>query len=125
MRAEPKSVYHASTLAGMTAALGRAAAKAGEREEARQAFLHAADITRGYAESYPGQIYNQACYLALAIPLSSPSERDRLTTQAMDALRRAIDGGYDEHDNMAADADLDALRGRDDFKKLLASIEGK
>ena len=116
-RAHPESVYHAS------ASLGRAAAKAGERAEARAAFLRAAELTEGYAAAYPGQIYNQACYLALAIPVSIPSERDRLTAQAIGALRRAIEGGYDAYGNMAADSDLDALRGRADFEKLLASIE--
>jgi serine/threonine-protein kinase len=125
VRAEPESVYHASTLASMLGSLGRAAAKAGEREEAREAFLRAVEVTRGYADAYPGQLYNQACYLALAIPVSTPSERERLTAQAMDVLRRAIDGGYDDYGNIAGDSDLDALRGRADFEKLLASIEDK
>jgi serine/threonine-protein kinase len=122
VRAQPESVYHASTLASMLASLGRAAAEAGEREEAREAFLDAVEVTEGYAAAYPGQLYNQACYLALAIPVCAPSERDRLTARAIDVLRRAIDGGYDDYANMAADEDLDALRERADFKQLLASI---
>jgi hypothetical protein len=38
-------------------------------------------------------------------------------------LRQAFFKGYKDAAHMKQDRDLDALRGRDDFKKLLAELE--
>jgi hypothetical protein len=37
-------------------------------------------------------------------------------------LRRAVQAGYRDAAHMWKDPDLDALRGREDFKKLLAEL---
>jgi hypothetical protein len=40
-------------------------------------------------------------------------------------LTKAAAAGYKDAANMKKDKDLDPLRGRDDFKKLLAELEPK
>jgi hypothetical protein len=44
--------------------------------------------------------------------------------QAVAALRDAIGAGWNRH-NELKEPDFDALRGRDDFKRLLAELEAK
>ena len=41
---------------------------------------------------------------------------------AMEALAQALDLGFKRTDLLATDPDLDALRDRDDFKAMLASL---
>jgi hypothetical protein len=45
--------------------------------------------------------------------------------KAMAALRQAIQGGYDDLARLKQDTQLAALRGRADFKKLLAELEAR
>jgi hypothetical protein len=73
--------------------------------------------------------------LALCIPLvgkgknelttAERAERNRYADQAMDALRRAVDNGYKAADRLRNDPELEPLRSRDDFKKLLGEVESK
>ena len=44
---------------------------------------------------------------------------------AMKALREAVSKGYKDVRNMKTDTDLDPLRQREDFQKLVAELEGK
>jgi hypothetical protein len=77
-------------------------------------------------------VYNAACAYALgtAQPGIDGAERDRRAARAIEYLRRLHVGGYFEHPTKAAsrrrdletDTDLDALRGRDDFRALLAAV---
>ncbi len=39
-------------------------------------------------------------------------------------LKKAVAAGYHDASNMSKDHDLDALRDRDDFKKLLGDLQG-
>jgi hypothetical protein len=62
-----------------------------------------------------------ACVHALAAgavkedaPLS-----DRYAVRAIALLRQATDAGYKDLETLRKDPDLNALRGRDDFKKLV------
>jgi hypothetical protein len=50
------------------------------------------------------------------------SERRRYAEQAMEALHDAVRKGYKDWKNMSKDPDLEPLRGRADFQKLLRSI---
>jgi hypothetical protein len=45
--------------------------------------------------------------------------------EAMKMLRDAVAKGYKDADHIKKDVDLDQLRSRDDFKKLLAELEAK
>jgi tetratricopeptide (TPR) repeat protein len=51
--------------------------------------------------------------------------RNSYGDRAMNALRRAVEFGYKDVVNLQKDKQLDPLRERDDFKKLLAELEKK
>jgi tetratricopeptide (TPR) repeat protein len=80
-------------------------------------------------------LYNLACAFSRASaaaerdPDLSATERMHLRVlyadRAVDLLRQAIDKGYGHLAVMRVDADLEPLRTRADFKKLLADVEKK
>ena len=43
----------------------------------------------------------------------------------MDLLRNAVKAGWNDAAHMAKDTDLDPIRGRDDFKKLIEELAKK
>jgi hypothetical protein len=47
------------------------------------------------------------------------------TPTTLAALGQALQNGYKDLDNLKKDQDLDPLRSRDEFKKLVADLEGK
>ncbi len=76
-----------------------------------------------------GSLYNAACFRAVtaAVQAKTPgADAARLATEdadrAMVWLPKAIAAGYKDRAHIEADKDLDALRGRADFQKLLASL---
>jgi hypothetical protein len=79
-----------------------------------------------------GSLYNLACAHALlsavagttgsgATAAQAQTEADR----AMSLLRKAVAAGFRDAAHMRRDTDLDALRKRGDFLKLLAELEAK
>jgi tetratricopeptide (TPR) repeat protein len=76
--------------------------------------------------------YNAACYLSLCVPLAkkdtklSDAKREELArsygVQAMEMLRQSVAKGYKDFAHMKKDSDLEPLRGREDFQKLLADL---
>jgi serine/threonine protein kinase/tetratricopeptide (TPR) repeat protein len=81
----------------------------------------------------PGDRYDLACVYSLCVPAAamdarlSEAERDRLAEdyggRAVAQLRRAIEAGYRDADHMKTDSDLDPLRQREDFRKLITELE--
>lgn len=79
--------------------------------------------------------YNAACCLARCVRLapkdSKLSERQRrkvaadYAARAVDRLRQAVAPGFKDAEHMKKDKDLDPLRGRRDFHKVLGELEGK
>src|SRR5262249_51838299 len=73
--------------------------------------------------------YEAACMRAvLAAVLGATNQPDAATKEAdraMEWLRQAVAAGYDDAAHMKEDQDLDALRERKDFQKLLAELEPK
>jgi tetratricopeptide (TPR) repeat protein len=79
------------------------------------------------------QIYNVACLFARCIPSvekdAKISEEDRTklkavySDRAMIYLKQAVSKGYNFIEKLRTDPDLDSLRGRDDFKKVVADLE--
>jgi tetratricopeptide (TPR) repeat protein len=79
--------------------------------------------------------YNAGCYLARCSTLASKDEtiptetRSALATEyagrAVKHLQAAVSRGFRDQKVFATDTDLNPLRDRDDFKKLLADLEGK
>jgi serine/threonine protein kinase/tetratricopeptide (TPR) repeat protein len=111
-----------------------------EQGEARQAmdqFQRARAIDQRHAKKSVNARYDLACDWAVCIPLvgwgknakdltgAEKAERQRLGDEAMKALRQAADAGWRNVEHWKNDDDLDALRQRDDFKKLVADLEGK
>ncbi len=68
-------------------------------------------------------MYNIACNQAVLVPKSA--DRDKQADLAMDWLSRAVSAGFKDVAQISKDSDLDALRNRADFKKLLADLEVK
>ena len=50
-------------------------------------------------------------------------KKQQYADRAMELLRKAVKAGYKDAAHMKKDTDLDALRGREDFKKLLAELD--
>jgi serine/threonine protein kinase/tetratricopeptide (TPR) repeat protein len=104
---------------------------AGERDQA--AAVEAATKLRDLSWNPPGNAYNAACALAHCIPIlekdekASNEERSKQVQfygdQAMAMLRDAVAKGYKDAAHMKKDTDLDPLRSREDFKKLVADLE--
>ena len=76
-----------------------------------------------------GSLYDTACYRAVtaAVQAKTPgADAARLATEdadlAMAWLTKAIAAGYKNRAHMEKDTDLDALRNRPDFQKLLATL---
>ena len=70
------------------------------------------------------QWYNFACaYSAASVKLAG--KREEYAARAVELLAKAVAKGFDEPGHLAADGDLDPLRGRADFRKLVADLEAK
>jgi hypothetical protein len=80
-------------------------------------------------------LYNAACNYALCSGLATrhvpPNEVQHqqqsleLALKAMDLLRQAVAAGYNDIGHMKQDNDLNVLRMRDEFQKLIAELEAK
>ena len=71
-----------------------------------------------------GQWYDFACVFAIASGKLA-DKKDEYAKRAVELLQRAVKAGYKDAAHMKKDTDLDPLRDRDDFKKLLAELEKK
>jgi hypothetical protein len=72
----------------------------------------------------PGDLYSAACVCALCVPVAEqPETKEKYAARAVELLRKAVDRGYRDAAHVKTDTDLDAVRSRDDFKKLLAELE--
>jgi len=87
---------------------------------------------RNYSDA--DSLYNAACFRAVTSavlkidPKTPAADATRLATEeadrAMAWLRKAVAAGFKDAGKMTKDTNLDALRAREDFKKLLAELEG-
>jgi serine/threonine protein kinase/tetratricopeptide (TPR) repeat protein len=71
-----------------------------------------------------GAWYDFACVYALASG-KSEDRKQEYADRAMELLQRAVKAGYNNAVHMKKDTDLDTLRGREDFKGLIAELEKK
>ena len=58
-------------------------------------------------------------------PPERASLQERYAARAVGSLRQAVAKGYGELTNLKKDADLQALRGRTDFQKVVQELEEK
>jgi hypothetical protein len=97
--------------------------------------LEAAGKLRDLGWDPPANAYDAAAGLALCIPIvreddqATTASRDQLASYygdaAMAMLRQAVAKGYKDLAHLNGNQDLDSLRGRDDFKQLVAELEAK
>jgi tetratricopeptide (TPR) repeat protein len=79
----------------------------------------------------PEPLYAAACEYALCAgaakqatsPVAGAPGSEKLAEEALALLKRAVANGFKNAAHMKKDKDLDALRAREDFKKLLAKLE--
>ena len=88
-----------------------------------EAVDEAADLTK--LPGWPAnQWYDFACIYAVAAGQDA-AKKAEYADRAMELLQRAVKAGYKDAAHIKTDGDLDPLRGRADFKQLLATLEGK
>jgi tetratricopeptide (TPR) repeat protein len=97
------------------------------------AAANAADQLAGIGFQPSTDTYDAACYVARCMPLAEkdmnlPAEQRKVLAQqyadrAMAVLKQAVAKGYKDAGHMKKDSDLDPLRSREDFQKLLAELE--
>ena len=68
-----------------------------------------------------GQWYDFSCVYSVASGKVVDKKRE-YADRAMELLHKAVKTGYKDAVHMAKDTDFEPLRGRDDFKKLLAEL---
>jgi len=76
-------------------------------------------------------LYNAACFRAITAAVFRANAKSEKGTKdaaaeadrAVAWLKQAVAAGYKDVANMKKDKDLDELRGREDFKKLMAKLE--
>jgi hypothetical protein len=86
--------------------------------EALRAAREWAELVRGD----PADLYNVACSLASCVPLAQGEARRALAAEAVGMLKRAVAAGWNDARRTGRDPDLDPLRDRDDFRRLLAEL---
>jgi serine/threonine-protein kinase len=70
-----------------------------------------------------GNRYNLARTESRLVALTTPGERGAQADRAMEALRRAVAGGYRSPHAIRTDPNLDPLRSRHDFQALLLDLQ--
>jgi tetratricopeptide (TPR) repeat protein len=116
----PDTLVSMNSLANSYAALGRHAEALKLHEETLT--LRKTKLGTGHPDTL-ASMYNLACCQALLVPYSPDKEKQ--ARLAMECLKKAIAAGFNDISLMKKDSDLDALRDREDFKKLLAELEAK
>jgi tetratricopeptide (TPR) repeat protein len=71
-----------------------------------------------------GQWYDFACVYALASGKNT-NKKQEYADRAVELLHQAVKAGWKDAAHMKKDTDLDSLRGREDFQKLLRELEKK
>jgi serine/threonine protein kinase len=101
-----------------------------EQEDA----VRTAETRRDLGWNAPADAYGATCFLSRCIPIVA--QHDKLDDKqrkeaarfygdaAMKLLREAVSKGYSDVVHMKKDTDLDPLREREDFQKLVAELEG-
>jgi hypothetical protein len=84
-----------------------------------------------------GVLYDAACGYALCVPAvahdrkpeqltaAEKTQREHYADRAVAVLREAVANSYQDAAHIKQDSDLDALRARADFQKLVAELEAK
>jgi hypothetical protein len=102
-----------------------------EQEDA----VRAAETCRDLGWNAPADAYDAACFLSQCVPIVAKHDKldDKQRKEAvqfygdaaMKLLRDAVNKGFKDVVHMKKDTDLDPLRQREDFQKLVVGLEEK
>ncbi len=118
-------------LAGSVRRLGIAQRHGGRPADSVASFRRAVALVEPLPAPGPDDLYALACYQALLAGAAvegsglTAAEAKAAADAAMAVLGRAVAAGYHDAAHMRTDTDLDALRPRDDFRKLMTDLEAK
>jgi tetratricopeptide (TPR) repeat protein len=131
LKANPRNPRYRQFYGNHLVALTTAHAGLLEPEDA----VRTAETYRNLGWDAPADAYNAACALSLCIPIvakhANLDEKQRKEAArfygdaAMKFLRDAVSKGYGDVAHLKKDTDLDPLRPREDFQKLIAQLQGK
>jgi tetratricopeptide (TPR) repeat protein len=98
-------------------------ARAGDHQKA----LAEAQALASGGEVTAGTLYDCACVFAICLAACKDNgdQANQYGDLAMELLQKSVAAGYNDAAHMTRDSDLDPLRGRDDFKRLVADLEQK
>jgi hypothetical protein len=88
-----------------------------------EAIAEVAELTKN-SSWHAGQWYDFACVSSLASAKIAEKNKE-YADRAMELLQKAVKAGWNDAKHTVKDTDLDPLRDREDFKKLLADLEKK
>ena len=88
-----------------------------------EAVAEVAELTKSSGWN-AAQWYDFACVYSIASTKIADKKQEH-ADRAMELLQKAVKAGYKDAAHMAKDTDLDPLRGREDFKKLMVELETK
>ncbi len=133
VRENPEVRTYPPTLANTYCYLGQVLREAGNEPEVSDLSRKALALFERIDKEGLAKPYDIACLRSLSSDLVRSIGKDpaaversrRLTDQAMEALRQAVDGGYRDLAWISIDPDLEPLRSRDDYKALIAEIKAK
>jgi tetratricopeptide (TPR) repeat protein len=92
-------------------------ARAGQFEAALK---DADELAKDDSKDAKNFVYDCACIYGLA---HAKTKDDKQAARAVELLRQAVAKGFRDVAHMKQDTDLDSLRARDDFRKLVAELE--
>jgi WD40 repeat protein len=132
LKANPNDGRLSSNLAIALGFLGAVLRDSHRPVEALAAFREARSVLEAMRNPAALDLYNLACdYAQLSVLLQhaatppTAAECESLANQAVEALRRALAAGMKDFAQIDHDHDLDPLRERQDFQKLMAEVETK
>jgi tetratricopeptide (TPR) repeat protein len=115
---------------GLRSGRARSLARAGEHARA----VAEANTLAGANEVAAGTLYGLACVCAIASAkvkdadnrgAGAPRLAEQYANRAVELLRQAVARGFQDAAHMKKNRDLDALRDREDFKRLVSELEAK
>ncbi len=131
LAADPKNPEYTNVLGYSHAYRGWALVRSGQPSQAGADLRRAVELFAKEQSPDPGSRFEQSHVLALLAGLGgvknsgvTPAEAIGFADQAVAALHDAVGAGWAITDDLKQ-PDFDALRDRDDFKKLVVKLEGK
>jgi tetratricopeptide (TPR) repeat protein len=118
LQASPRKLIHRQQLVHRLTDLARVQSALGDSEAAVKVAREASFL----ADGIPEGLYDAACALSLCVPSARASQKQDIAKEAMKTLHTAVAAGWSKAFHTAHDPDLASLRGRDDFKRLLAEM---